>query len=139
MNAVSVYDKLRELNTVLIDDDQWVRNAMLMIFESENCPISLYNTAEEALEFLEKKPYDIIICEYGLSGMNGVDFFRKLAPDNKNCIKLLITGYGNLQIIRDALAIGVDDIIEKPFTTEYLEQSLDKLFKKKLTYKENSI
>ena len=128
---MSVYDRLRHLKTLLIENDPWIRNAMGIIFENEGCQLTVLDSAEKALSLLSDQQYDIIICDYLLHGINGVDFFRRFIPGDEKTITLLITGYGNIRIVKDALEAGVDDILEKPFTTELLEKSLLKIMDRK--------
>jgi len=84
-------------------------------------------TAEEGIDILRKQQYDIIIADYKLSGMDGLKFFRNIRSSYPKAKKVLITAFGSEDIARQAAQIGVDDFIEKPFTTQIIEEFLSRL------------
>ncbi|MBW1695745.1 MAG: response regulator [Deltaproteobacteria bacterium] len=124
---MDIYSKLREKKMLLIDDDEWIRDSLSIFFEAEGCHIHTLETAEEGLEILKHQPYDIIIVDYRLPGMDGLDFLRRIKGQYPNSIKILITAYGDKEIAYEARQLGVNDFIEKPFTTTTIEASLSLL------------
>ncbi|RKY81101.1 hypothetical protein DRQ07_04730, partial [candidate division KSB1 bacterium] len=92
---MTIYDKIRNMKTMLIDDDEWIRNSMSIIFENEHCYLKTFETAEEALKELEQGKYEIIICDYKLPGIDGLEFFRKIKTKYPDSVNILITAYGN--------------------------------------------
>lgn len=123
----SLFHELRDLKTLLVDDDAWIRNAMRLVFENEACALTVFETAEEALQMLETSKYDIVICDYRLPGMDGIECLRKVKEKYPNALRILITAYSNVKVIRSALEAGVEEIVEKPFTTDALEETLSPL------------
>ena len=88
----------------------------------------LFNeTAEEALEELKHQTYDIIITDYRLPGINGLEFLKHLRSKNIGTMNILITAYGDDDVISEARRLGVQDIINKPFNSEDIETSLIRL------------
>jgi len=100
---------------------------MSLFFESEGCRLLALETAEEGIASLEKQACDIIISDYRLPGMNGVEFFKKIRNSSEKSIKILITAYGSAGVISKAKKAGVQEFIEKPFTTDIIEASLLRL------------
>lgn len=129
--AIDLFKELRKMRILLIDDDKWIRDSMAMFFEGEGCPVSVCETAEEALEALLNQDYHTIIVDYLLPGMDGLEFFRKIAESHGSASKVLITAYGNQNIFSEAKALGVEAIIEKPFTVEILKQTLAQMLENK--------
>lgn len=126
---------LKELKILLIDDDEWIRDSMRLFFESENCDLVALETAEEALEIIKKQPFDIIIADFRLPGIDGIELFKRLSRTCRRSIKILITAYMDNKIAFDAKKVGVHDLIEKPFKAETIEESLSKIVPQ-LSYKE---
>ena len=124
------YSKLKEMRILLIEDDQWIRNSMRLFFEAEGCLLVALETAEEGLEAVKRQGYDIIIVDYMLPGMDGLEFFRQIQRCQSRAIKIFITAYGSEYIVAEAIKLGVHDFIEKPFTTKAIEKSLSRLIKK---------
>lgn len=129
--VMDLFKELREIRILLIDDDKWIRDSMAMFFEGEGCHISVCETAEEGLEAVQNQDYQTIIVDYLLPGMDGLEFFRRINESHRSALKVLITAYGNQNIFFEAKALGVETIIEKPFTVEILKQSLAQMLKVK--------
>ncbi len=114
--------KLKSLKTLLIDDNAEIRDTMKMIFTKKECLLKTFETAEEGLRALERERFDIIICDFQLPGINGVEFFRRVMASHPDAIKILISGYGSDSTVSEAFKIGVHAFINKPFPTAFLER-----------------
>ena len=129
-DRMDLYRQLRKMKILLIDDDEWIRDSLALFMESEGCHLKACESAEEALETLDQQAYDIIIADYRLPGMNGLEFFKKAENFCPRVIRILITAYSNEGIVAEANRIGIEDFIEKPFTTQTIEASLSRLIEK---------
>ena len=107
---------------LLIDDDAWIRDAMAVFFEGDGLFFLAVETAEEGLEALSRRHYDIVICDYRLPGMDGLSFFKRI--QGKSGIKLLITAYGTETLPIEARAVGVDECLFKPLDMHTIESVL---------------
>jgi len=124
---MDLFSKLKAMKLLLIDDDQWIRDSLSIFFEGEGCHLLVVETAEDGLEELKSQDYDIIIADYRLPGMDGLEFLKRSQETNPNAIRVLITAYGNSEIFSKAYKLGVQDCINKPFTIETIEESLLRL------------
>jgi len=115
------------MHLLLIDDDEWVRDSLRMFFESEGCEIVALETAEEGLEFTTSHHVDIILVDYRLPGMDGLEFVKHLPANQVGTLKVLITAYGSDDLLLKAKQSGFHACIPKPFTTEIIEASLERL------------
>jgi DNA-binding response OmpR family regulator len=110
---------------LLIDDDAWIRDSMAVFFESEGSCFLALETAEEGLNELARRDYDIVICDYRLPGMDGLSFFKLIR--GKDSVKLLITAYGTDTLPDEARAAGVDGYLVKPLDMKAIESELRRL------------
>ena len=124
---MDLFSKLKKKKILLIDDDEWIRNSMILFFETEGCQLLALETAEEAIEELEQQHYDIIITDYRLPGMDGLQFLNRIQSLYPDALKMLITAYRSPEVVSAAIKAGVNDFIEKPFTSETIEDSLSRL------------
>jgi len=124
---MDLFNELREMKILLIDDDEWIRDSMHLFFEDEGCHLTALETAEAGLEALKKQDYDIIITDYRLPGMDGLDFLKRIHDSHAKAIKILITAYGSHEVVSAANKLGVHDFIEKPFTSDIVEGALSSL------------
>ena len=121
---MDVFSKLRDMKILLIDDDEWIRDSLSIFFEAEGCRIVSVETAEEGLEAVRSQNYDIIITDYKLPGMDGIEFLRQIRTSQQNAKKILITAYKSELVVKEAKKVGVQHLIAKPFTSETIEASL---------------
>lgn len=110
---------------LIIEDDNYVREAFELTLKSSGLDALVVTTAEEGMEAVRKQSFDVIISDYRLPGMNGIDFFT-LAESFISCAtKVLISAYGFDDISYDAKAVGVDHLFIKPFSIQQLLNRLD--------------
>lgn len=128
---MDLFSKLREMKILLIDDDEWIRDSLCLFFEGEGCHLLAFETAEEAMEELKRQPYDIIITDYKLPGIDGLEFLKRIQKPFPDAMKILISAYGSDEVVAEAIKNGIHDFIEKPFKTETIEKALIRIIEKR--------
>jgi DNA-binding NtrC family response regulator len=118
------FRKLIKLKTLLVDDDELIRDAFSLVFMNKGCFLKAAETAEEGLKALEEESFDIIISDLKLPGIDGLEFFRHATVSQPDTVKVLISAYGDEKVISKAFKIGVHEFIEKPFSFNELISSL---------------
>jgi DNA-binding NtrC family response regulator len=124
---MDLFTRLKSMEILLIDDDEWIRDSLRLFFESEGCRLTALETAEEGMESLKSHNYDIIVTDYRLPGMDGLEFLKKIQDTQPHAMKVLITAFRSEKIISEAARIGIQNFIDKPFTTKTIEDSLSRL------------
>ena len=124
---MDIFDRIKNMKILLVDDDEWIRDSLSLFFEAEGCNLLTFETAEEGMEAVKQQAYDIVISDYKLPGMDGLEFLRRVKEKQPNAFEILVTAYANCEIEKEANAIGVKDIIPKPFTSEDVETSLSRI------------
>ena len=115
------------MKILLIDDDKWIRDSLTLFFEAEGCLLVACETAEEALEALKGVTPDVIIADYRLPGVDGLELLRRVGPSHPRAIKILVTAYRSDDVVSEAASLGIDAFIEKPLTAKGIEESLSGL------------
>jgi DNA-binding NtrC family response regulator len=129
---MDLFARLQGMNVLLVEDDQWIRDSLRRFFANENCALMAVETGEDALEIIKGNACDIIITDYRLPGMDGLAFLKKAQDINPRLKKILLTAYMTEPVISEAFRLGVHEFIEKPFSTEDLEESLARILGKKI-------
>jgi DNA-binding NtrC family response regulator len=124
---MNIFLKLKNMNILLVDDDEWIRDSLCVYFESEGCRISAHESAEKALAEIDRRKADVIITDYKLPGMDGIAFLKKVKKSHPNAVKILITAYASDALIRLARQAGAQELISKPFTSKTIETCLTRL------------
>ena len=107
---------------VVVDDEKNLTSALKALFMTEGfTDFALFNNPLEAIEFLKQSKPDIIISDFMMPEMNGLEFLsetKKLYPDVS---KILLTGYADKEnAIRAINEIGLYKYIEKPWDNDDL-------------------
>jgi two-component system response regulator FlrC len=121
----------QNLKILLAERDSFIRHALQEYFQSKGWLFVAVESAEEGIRLLEKENFDVIVSEYELPGIDGMKFFKRVTIANPNTVKLLITNYGDIDLVSKVLKSDVDDIIEKPFSFEMFLKILVKHIEKK--------
>jgi DNA-binding NtrC family response regulator len=122
---------MKKIKILLIDDDPWIRNSLMMYFQEEGCSLVALETAEEGLEEISRNNYDVVISDYRLPGMNGLKFLQKVQVAQPDTPIILLTAFKDRNIISEAQQIRVHDLIYKPISAKNLETSIStSLYKK---------
>lgn len=116
--------KLKNVKTLLVDDNELVRDSLKLVFKLNDCTLQTVETAEKGLKAIENEHFDIIISDFNLPKMNGIEFFKLLNRDHPNSLKVLISACIDAKIESNALANGAHKFIEKPFSAKTLVESL---------------
>jgi DNA-binding response OmpR family regulator len=126
---MDVFSKLRNMKILIIDDDEWIRDSLRIYFEAEGCHVVVLETGEEGLAELKHQIYDLILVDYKLPGLDGLELFRRIREDHADAMKILITAYRTHSVISEARKLNIQGFIEKPFTSESLMASLAHLLR----------
>jgi DNA-binding NtrC family response regulator len=121
---MNYFKKLKEIKTLLVDDDDLIRDSLSLAFNNQGCFLQTAETAEEGMQTIQRDSFDLIISDLRLPGKDGLEFLRAARSYQPNTLCVLITAYGDKHIFSDATALGIHDFIEKPFSIESLVQSL---------------
>jgi CheY-like chemotaxis protein len=110
------------MNICVCDDERPIMQLCVMVLEALGHAVDGYTRGEEALARLEARPADILVVDYKMPGLNGVEVVRRARALHPKLRVIMITGHGTPDIIAEARSAGVETIVLKPFTpTELME------------------
>jgi two-component system phosphate regulon response regulator PhoB len=113
---------MSHLNILVIEDEEAIREMLIMALEQAGIKVISVPSAEQAEEALAENLIDLIVLDWMLPGMSGIEFARRLKSDI-NCRELpiiLLTARGEEEDKVRGLEIGADDYITKPFSPKEL-------------------
>ena len=110
---------------LVVDDDPAILEALATLLALENQICRTAATGEAAIEAAAAEPPALILLDWNLPGLNGVDVFRKLRADGINSPTVLMSAtIGDLS--ERAQAHGFDASLTKPFTLAQVTALLDR-------------
>ncbi len=121
---------------LIVEDDTSLSKLIEKKLKRKGFRVESVRSGEEARALLTSSSYDIVLLDIRLSDMNGLDLLRELAP-TVNSKFIVITGYGDINTAVEAMRAGAVDFIQKPFSFDILEVSIDRALKEKRLEEEN--
>ena len=118
------FEKLKKMKTLLVDDDGLIRDSLSMAFLSRGCNIRTVESAEKGLELLKHEHFDIVVSDFKLPGMSGLEFFKATGASQTGSVHVLISGNVQEDELEDKENLGIDEFLEKPFTVMNLADTL---------------
>jgi len=109
-----------EATIFVIDDDQAVRDALTLLFETEEMVVETYASAEAFLQTYKANCPGCLLLDIRMPGMSGLELQQALAARQLRIPIIFITGHGDIAMSVQAIKAGALDFIEKPFNDELL-------------------
>jgi signal transduction histidine kinase/CheY-like chemotaxis protein len=107
---------------LVVDDEDFVRDLLKEILESEGCEIHLASDGHEALEIFEREQFDAVFTDVGMPGMSGWELAQAIRQRNQEIPIAVITGWGEAVGSNEQKAAGVDWVVAKPFTADRIAE-----------------
>jgi len=113
---------MSNLKILVVEDEEAIREMLVMVLEQANLTVIAVGSAEQARESLADNMVDLIILDWMLPGISGVELARRLKnePGYKELPIILLTARGEEEDKIRGLEIGADDYVTKPFSPKEL-------------------
>ena len=113
---------MSRLNILVVEDEDAIRGMLLMVLEKAGFKSIAAADAEEAQRALEENSPDLILLDWMLPGVSGIEWARRLKkePAYRDLPIILLTARGEEEDKVRGLEIGADDYITKPFSPKEL-------------------
>ena len=111
----------KPLRILLVEDDGSIARIIVIAMRDIGVSYALDQaySAEEGLELWDQQPYDIVLTDYNLRGMNGIAMIAALrARGAADLPTVLFTAYDDARIQKNARIVGVTRFVTKPFVIE---------------------
>src|SRR5204863_8919938 len=115
-----------ELPQILVIDDEIGPRESLRMLLKPNYQVHTADCVEAGLKVLREKQPDTIVMDIRMPGMNGIEGLRKIREIDPHLSVIMLTGYGALETAREALRLGANDYISKPFDISDMCQIIDR-------------
>ncbi len=117
-------------NLLIIDDEVEITKALTRQFRRDYNVFSTTN-AEEGFAILERENIQVVLSDQRMPGMTGTDFFSKIKDKYPDALKLLLTGYSDIEAVINAINEGqVFRYVTKPWDPAELDSIVKEAFEK---------
>ncbi|MGS2743419.1 response regulator transcription factor [Halomonas sp. LS-001] len=116
-------------NVLVVDDEPNIVLSLEFLMEQAGFTVTTAEDGEKALVCVEQKTPDLILLDIGLPGISGFDVLEQLRaqPLTKRLPVIILTAHGREVEREKGMALGADDYITKPFSTQALVEKVRQL------------
>ncbi|MDR2400273.1 MAG: response regulator [Deferribacteraceae bacterium] len=114
-----------EISILYVEDDQVMREAVASRLSRRFEKMYICSSAEEALDIFKKYHVDLVLTDYMLPGLNGIELIASIRQKNWDIPIVLITGYADSDFLMEAINLGVTQFVTKPIDPAVLMNAID--------------
>lgn len=128
----------RQRTILLVDDEENILSSLRRLLRRDGYRILTAISAAEGLELLARNPVDVIVSDQRMPAMTGVEFLRRVKTIHPHIVRIVLSGYTELQSITDAINEGaIYKFLTKPWDDEQLRANIEEAFRHKELADEN--
>jgi two-component system nitrogen regulation response regulator NtrX len=111
---------VKNTRILIVDDEPGIRDSLSGVLEDEGCRCRAVATGEECMEELSGNPYDLVLLDVWLPGMDGLETLARIQeiPLETRPEVVVISGHGTIETAVRATKLGAFDFLEKPLTID---------------------
>ena len=115
-----------ELPQVLVIDDEMGPRESLRMLLKPSYQVHTADTVEKGLVLLNEKKPDTIVMDIRMPGMTGIEGLRRIRQIDPHLSVIMLTGFGALETAKEALRLGANDYISKPFDAREMREVISR-------------
>jgi len=105
---------------LIIDDETAIRESLDTLLTLEGFMVSMAGDGPSGLEMLSRNEYDLLLLDLALPGESGSDLLPRIVEMQPNLPVIMITAYGTVGNVVDAIRAGAENFVQKPWDNEKL-------------------
>ena len=109
---------MRGCDLLIVDDQPGIRRLLYEVFSDDGYRVDAVAGGHEAIKKAVQLRPRVILLDMKMPGMNGLETLRELKKLYNDAAVVLMTAYGELEIVMQSQKLGVDHYINKPFDLE---------------------
>lgn len=111
---------MKRARVLVVDDEPGIRQALCGVLEDEGYLSEAVATAEEALELMRRRLYEVVLLDIWLPGMDGLQALACVQelPEADRPVVVMISGHGTIETAVKATKMGALDFLEKPLSLQ---------------------
>ncbi|MFC0875718.1 sigma-54-dependent transcriptional regulator [Saccharicrinis sp. FJH2] len=127
----------QQISILIVDDEESVRDSLYNWFIEDGYEVACAQDAKTALSILESHPYDIVLADIKMPGMDGMEMLKRIKTLNDKSIVIMMTAFATVNTAVQALKDGAYDYVTKPFDPDELSHLINNVSKQIKLSEEN--
>jgi len=128
------------IKILVVDDEASIREMIKKgLSQMGGFNVETAQNGAEAIEKIEKEIFDLVLTDLKMPEMDGLELLKNIKGTRPEVMVILMTAYGSIETAVEAMKMGADDYITKPFNIDHLLLRISKVQKESLLLKENRL
>jgi CheY-like chemotaxis protein len=123
---------------LVADDEEDILDLCHRILAADGCKVSIANNGQEAIDAISTQAFDLLLTDVNMPGLTGLEASQVVKQINPNVIIVVMTAFATKETAIEALKLGVDEFVVKPFSPDELSLAVEKALEKERLRRENS-
>ncbi len=115
-----------ELKVLVVDDEEMLRHLLARILEREGYSVSTASGGKQALGFLEKSDFQIMVSDVKMPEMSGFELLKEAIQKYPRLAVVMMTAFGDDHTVKEAINLGADGYVAKPFKSHDLTSEIQR-------------
>lgn len=116
------------INILVVDDELMMRKLVEKILSRDGFQVALASDGREALSMLAERKFDIVISDIKMPEMNGFELLQVIKKNYPTTAVIMMTAYGDTYSVKDALLLGADEYVTKPFQSQEIALMVERTY-----------
>ncbi|MBX2999752.1 MAG: response regulator [Caldilineaceae bacterium] len=112
---------------LVVDDEKNIRLTLGQTLEMAGYAVETAVNGEDALNQLQRNPFDLMLLDLRMPGMDGIQVLRQVMEQRPETQVVVITAHGSVDTAVEAMKIGAVDFIQKPFAPQEIRDLVAKV------------
>ena len=130
---------MKNYSILIIDDEKSQRDILTGYLKKKGYKLFSASSGEEGIKLTTQNLVDIILSDYKMSGMTGLEVLKEVKKINPQISFVIITAFGTVENAVQAMQLGADDYISKPVDLDELDILIDRIIEHKNLKSENEL
>jgi DNA-binding NtrC family response regulator len=117
---------MKNPNVLIVEDEKLIRWSLKQQFEKLEFHVDEAETGHEGLRQMAERTYDLIMLDYKLPDVTGIEILRRIRETDKDVVVVMMTAYGTVETAVEAMKLGAFDYVSKPFKMDELMLTVER-------------
>jgi len=123
----------------VVDDQAMMRESVEATLKGQGRRVFAYGEAHEALTAIRQRPFDVVLADLKMPGMDGVQLLREMRRLGLDTPVILMTAHASVETAVEAMKLGAFDYIQKPFDGEEIAILIERALRDRQMLRDNEI
>jgi DNA-binding NtrC family response regulator len=110
---------------LLVDDEEDFLESLSQRLETRGLKVSAATRGEDAVDMVDQQDFDAIVLDLAMPGMDGLETLKQIRDKHPEAEIIMLTGHASIKSSVEAMKLGAEDYLEKPFDINELMEKIN--------------